>query len=215
MSEREELQAAIAEQQLSEASQKRAQEALDAAGEYLGTIERERGALKARSDNEIAQHGLVLVDAFRAGRDVEMAESETAMHLMAIERKHAAAATAYAQLETELTSATDRVKAAETKSRQAVAAVLRAESLEIARQILKADETAERLRLQLKGLDASRTSFHNRDGLRFLSAEAVGAMTRTERQYPSHHSPVTEHAQAWREHIERLKSDPEDSFLPR
>jgi hypothetical protein len=196
------LETAVSANKAAEAERNQAQQALNSANEYLAKLEGERAVLKARSDEETSQHGLKLVDAFRTGRTAEMDESQTATELLAVDRKHRAAMQAKDQLETELTEATDRAKAAGIRMREAVAAVLRVESVSIAKQLTEANQAAEKLRFHLRGLEACRVSF---DGsLTFLSAEAYEAMKPRPMDHPLNHQPLVEHVEQWRARIERL-----------
>lgn len=211
MNERQELKAAIREQEATEESRKRAQAALDASEAYLGKLERERAELKARSDGESERHGMRLLDAFRAGRNAELIvhSNGLAAELVALDGRVDAASQARDALDAELSAATDRVTAGKAKVMRACAAVCVSESEEIVRQFVKADEMAIRLRAQLAGLPALRGAY---TGLVLVSTETAGALHRTQLRYPESHSLV-ESAQAWREHIERLTSDPEHSLL--
>lgn len=210
--ERTALTAAIAVQQAAEVTRQQAQETLSAATEYLDRAERERRELTALGEAERAEHGLALIDSFRAGRATVPDESETASRLLTAERQCEAAAAAVGQLETELGSATDHAKAARGAVLTECAAVCAHEGDEILCQFLAADAEATRLRAQLAGL-ASVTSAFPGVVQRFVSPEAASALYRTADRYVAH-KPV-EHAAEWRAHVERLTIDPQDIFQSR
>jgi hypothetical protein len=199
--ELETLKAAISERQAAREAHSKAQAALGDASAYVTTLDSQHEDAAARIEADMDRRSEALAHALKTGHDPRTIEPVTDDHATGIERHQTLARRAHAGLEAEVSAAADVVRTAETKVRQAVAAVLRAESAELARQFIEADAMATQLRVQLAGLRAL-------DG-EFSSLQANGALHGTSIRYPDQRG-VTEAAQVWRARAERLATDPQD-----
>lgn len=206
--ERDVLRAALAMRQAARGAHQKAQKALDDADEYLATLEAERDAQEAAIEAATASRVEAMADAIKLGRNPNVIEAVTDDRTADAEKQRAMAQRAHAGLSDEADAALSVVRTAETKTRLAIAGVLRQESAAIAKQFIEADELARRLRTQLVGLRALGDSFLGAQSIEF---EANAALHRTADRYPDRRG-IAEAAQAWRSHAERLEADINDSF---
>lgn len=208
MNERIKLAEAIETRERATVIRNQAQDALDRAGEYLRMVEDEIAGLQARNQSEIAAHGRNLIESFRAGAaGTALAETSTATKLAEVERKYAAAAAAYGELERELAQACAAETAAGIAARVAAAAVFAAETSEIAAQIRDAEKRAGELREQLRAIDAVSSGVHPGEKLRFLSREAADALNWPLGDAHVSRAAHIENAATWRVHFDALLTD--------
>jgi hypothetical protein len=208
MNERIELASAIEARKNATAAREQAQDALDRAGEYLRMVEDETAGLQARNQSEIAAHGRNLIESFRAGgQGAALAETSTAIQLAEAQRKFEAAGAAYGELERELAQTCAAETAAQSRVRNAAAAVLHSESDDIAKQVRDAEKRAGELREQLRAMGAISSGVVPGEKLRFLSPEAVDALSWPGKEPFVPRSVLLENTATWRAHFDALVVD--------
>lgn len=208
--ERDVLRAAHAMRQAAREAHQKALETLGDADAYVTTLQGQQEHAEARIAADMDRRSEALTNALKSGMNPATVEASTDNPVPSLERQQSLARKAHAGLEAEVSAAAAVVQSAETKTRLAIAEVLRTESADIAKQFIEADALAATLRTQLAGLRALGDSFL---GTQAIAFEANDALHRTASRYPDQAGTV-EAAQQWRAHAARLEADAEYSFHP-